>query len=342
MTALAADRKNNSKTTGPHSSSGPLAASTTLYANGLVAVNTAGYLVPAAATAGLRVVGVATRQTINSGAAGAKDAQWAQGVYCFANDATYPVSQADVGRVCYVKDDQTVQDERGSSTVAAGIVFQYESSSKIWVLVGPDIVANANGAGGAGIELVTSGALSLFVDLSNLSIDATKAYTLANGLFIGQRKRVRMTVGANTPVGTLTPATAAAGHDATYVFRDTGGGVDLIWQADGWAAERFFKAGVETLTAGQSAARLKLYHVFAVADTVDVLQPDGVVVGEMSIWAASANSGTPVGTVSGVFRTVVGGAGTDINFNAAGDAAAVIWDGAKWAPMGALTSATIS
>ncbi len=93
-----------------------------------------------------------------------------------------------------------------------------------------------------------------------------------------------------------------------------------------------------TLLADEAA----VLGLFAVADTVDVLAEDGVCVGDMQIWAASANSGTPVGTVSGLFRTVVGGAGTDINFNAAGDAATVRWDGAKWCAVGALTSATIS
>lgn len=61
------------------------------------------------------------------------------------------------------------------------------------------------------IETVVSGALSLYTEISLISVTATVAYTLAAGLYDGQRKQLVVTVAASTPDGTLTPAVMAGG-----------------------------------------------------------------------------------------------------------------------------------
>jgi hypothetical protein len=229
MTALAADRKVISKWTG-RSLAIKVAASTLIYKGALVAVNTSGYAVAAAATAGYRVVGVAQRQVDNSaGAAGDLEVQVLTGVFAFKNDAD-AIAQADIGRPCFVQDDQTVQDENGGSPIVAGIVDSFDSS---WVYV--NVSPEASMAGGqqfSGIETVTSGALSLYTRTSLVSVTGTQAYTLAAGLFEGQRKTVRVTVAASTPDGTLTPTAFASGTsldlDAVnecveLEYHDTGG-----------------------------------------------------------------------------------------------------------------------
>lgn len=83
-----------------------------------------------------------------------------------------------------------------------------------------------------GIETVTSGALDPNQGTTLLSVTGTQAYTLADGTMLGQRKRVRCTVAASTPAGTLTPKTASGFTTAAFnAVEDT---LELEWTAAGW------------------------------------------------------------------------------------------------------------
>jgi hypothetical protein len=84
----------------------------------------------------------------------------------------------------------------------------------------------------AGVETVTSGALSVTKRLTLLSVTGTQAYTLANGTYVGQRKSVYCTVAASTPAGTLTPATLNGGD--TLAFNAVSDSVELMWDGAGW------------------------------------------------------------------------------------------------------------
>jgi hypothetical protein len=65
----------------------------------------------------------------------------------------------------------------------------------------------------SGVEsIIAPGALSVGAETSELSVDGTDAFTLADGYYVGQRKKVRCVAAPNTPVGTLTPATTHASH----------------------------------------------------------------------------------------------------------------------------------
>lgn len=231
MTALAADRITPSKAnSGDRAYSLKVAASTTIYRGALVAVNASGYAVPAAATAGLRVIGVAQSKVDNStGSNGDKSVQVQDGIHFFKNDSD-AVAQADVGRHCYVQDDQTVQDENGGAPIVAGIVTAVETTG-VWVKVSPE--ASMLGAQFTGIETVTSGALSLYTRTSLLSVTGTQAYSLAAGLFEGQRKTLYCRVAASTPAGTLTPSLIAGG--TTLAFNAVDDSCELEWHdASGW------------------------------------------------------------------------------------------------------------
>lgn len=82
-----------------------------------------------------------------------------------------------------------------------------------------------------GVETVTAGALSLSTRTSLVSVTSTKAYTLADGTYEGQRKSIYVTVAASTPDGTLTPATFA---DGTSIDLDAvSESVELEWHASG-------------------------------------------------------------------------------------------------------------
>src|SRR5688572_6338665 len=135
MAPLARDRKIWHKTLGP-SISVPVTAATKVYAGSIASV-LSGYLLPAAATANHRVMGIAMVQGDNTaGAAGAVGVQVMTGVFKVDNDATNPVVQADVGKPCYVIDDHTVRTTGAATPIVAGIVHRLESDG-VWVDFNP-------------------------------------------------------------------------------------------------------------------------------------------------------------------------------------------------------------
>lgn len=131
--ALSADRI--TKTKDPNLKSYPVKTNTTIYAGGLVAIDTNGYAVPAADAAGLKVVGVAKAQVANTGADGAL---WVQvETNLLAELKASSITQAMVGKVMYVVDDETFDDAKGTNGVKAGRLVEYVSSTKGWILVQP-------------------------------------------------------------------------------------------------------------------------------------------------------------------------------------------------------------
>lgn len=117
----------------------PLAASTKVYAGGLVALNTSGYAVPASADATLVVDGVAMEQIDNSsGSAGDLNVEVRAGLFWFSNSsAADEITAGDEGDLCYAADDQTVAKTSSSSTrPVAGRVVDVDSSKGVLVYVG--------------------------------------------------------------------------------------------------------------------------------------------------------------------------------------------------------------
>lgn len=81
-------------------------------------------------------------------------------------------------------------------------------------------------------ELVTSGAISLLCRTTKLSVTGTQAYTLADGLYLGQRKSLICYVAASTPDGTVTPANFFDGTNIDFdaVLEST----ELEWDGTNW------------------------------------------------------------------------------------------------------------
>jgi hypothetical protein len=130
-----------------------VAASTTIYAGGMVCINATGYAVPAANTAGLSdVVGIATATVDNADGADGEMAivvEYGAGG-AFMLDAAGGISQADVGRDAFVSDDQTVTDAAASTNrVRVGKILEFidEATNKVWVII--DNVQTNNLAAGA-------------------------------------------------------------------------------------------------------------------------------------------------------------------------------------------------
>jgi len=112
----------------------PLAAGVTIYQGAQVVLNAGGWAEPGVSAAGLVAVGRAKTTVSNVGGAnGAAYVVVERGTFLWANDATNPVTLANVGQSAYVLDDQTVSI-LGTSRSLAGIVFQVDASG-VWVTI---------------------------------------------------------------------------------------------------------------------------------------------------------------------------------------------------------------
>ncbi|MBA5602493.1 hypothetical protein [Pectobacterium aroidearum] len=115
----------------------PVAASTEIFGGHIIAANAAGYAVPATATAGQITLGVSDGWVDNSvGANGSADALVARGrAWQFVNHAADAVTQADVGKDCYVVDSQTVAKTSNTNARPVAGKVHAVGSDGVWVLI---------------------------------------------------------------------------------------------------------------------------------------------------------------------------------------------------------------
>lgn len=132
MTALTTGR-NTSMRLGDHRVE-PMAAAVKVFMGAIVMRNAAGYVTKGATATGCIGVGRASDTFDNSaGAAGDLRCEYRTGIFGFANLAADLVTQADVGKLCYIADDQTVAKTDGTATRSpAGYVDGFEGST-VWV-----------------------------------------------------------------------------------------------------------------------------------------------------------------------------------------------------------------
>lgn len=114
-----------------------LVAATPIFCGALVAVNSAGKAVPAADTAGLRVVGRAEHTV-----AANEVLRIASGGFRFENGSSgAALAAADIGGPAVVIDDETV-GKTSTNKIAAGIVGDVTSDG-VWIDISPGAVAAA-------------------------------------------------------------------------------------------------------------------------------------------------------------------------------------------------------
>ena len=133
MTALATDR-NTPRAQGDYRE-GAVAAAMLIFAGAIVCRNAAGFLVKGATATGLVGVGRAEARVDNSaGAAGDAQLRYQPGVFRFANSAAADeITIADIGKACFVVDDQTVAKTSATSTRSkAGVVDDVDDQG-VWV-----------------------------------------------------------------------------------------------------------------------------------------------------------------------------------------------------------------
>lgn len=114
----------------------PVAAGAKIPAGTLVAISASGFATPGATATTLAYLGRAEEAADNSaGADGAMFVTVRRGkAFKWANDAGDPVTQASLGRACFIVDNQTVAKSNGANTRSqAGLVLGIEADG-VWVL----------------------------------------------------------------------------------------------------------------------------------------------------------------------------------------------------------------
>jgi hypothetical protein len=112
----------------------PVAATVKIWSGSLVMRNAAGFLTRGAVASGCVGVGRAEATVDNTGAAGAVTVEYRLGTFLFANStAADLITIADIGRVCFIADDDRVARTDGTATRSrAGIVDAVEATG-VWV-----------------------------------------------------------------------------------------------------------------------------------------------------------------------------------------------------------------
>jgi len=247
MTALAADRilrRSGSSAVSMKLKSLPVAASTTIYGGAIVAINQSGYAVPASADPSLFVVGVALAAADNSaGSAGAISVAIERGVFSFNNSSsTSALTDADIGRVCYAADDNTVARITAIGTlppvgkvmgldgsdvlVEVGLLSQSENVHDLLIVAGADLSTTgqtrfvALNSSGAVVLAATAGMAALGV-LLNAPTSGAVAIVRRRGL-VRMLAEEAITEGVNIAVAVTTGrakiATASSANTGTGVI----------------------------------------------------------------------------------------------------------------------------
>lgn len=115
----------------------PVAAATKIYAGALVVLNASGQAEPGTTALGKTAVGRAEAQVDNTaGIAGAIQVEVRRGVFKYNNFAADSINRQDIGKTCYVVDDETVGKTDATGTRSpAGKVVDVDGNG-VWVEIG--------------------------------------------------------------------------------------------------------------------------------------------------------------------------------------------------------------
>ncbi len=115
----------------------PVAANAVIHAGGLAVANGSGYAAPGSTATTLTYLGRFEESVDNTGGAnGAVTVNVRRGkAFKFKNSAGDAVTQAELGKTCYIVDDETVSKTNagGNTQSAAGKVLGVEADG-VWVL----------------------------------------------------------------------------------------------------------------------------------------------------------------------------------------------------------------
>lgn len=212
-------------------------------------------------------------------------------------------------------------------------------------------------AAGENVDAVSAaGACSLTREVTELSVDGTKAYTIAAPTRVNQRKTIRCVAATNTPAGTLAVASpdTTTGFVCAASFFFTAVGQEITLQATSgllWRCIAKKRVGTKTLVIGTTdttgICNMESLILTSTTGTVASLTtkgiPDGSAIGERIQITASVAGGTPHGDIAGAFLDHVGAAKTALDdFTVVKEGGTFTWTGAAWALVGQLTSTTLA
>lgn len=210
----------------------------------------------------------------------------------------------------------------------------------------PTINQLAGDTGSLVESISAAGALSpLGVFVTELSVDGTKAYTLAAPTFANQRKLIRCVAATNTPLGTLTissPDTTTGFVCATtFTFDTVGQEIELQATAGlKWRCVRVKRAGTSgnngvvigtTVLTGKNLWSVYMCSVTGtVSSTTTKALPDGSAVGETITIATTTAASIPSGTLGGTYVDATATARTGFVIDNAADQCIFAWNGSAW------------
>jgi len=67
-----------------------------------------------------------------------------------------------------------------------------------------------------------------------ITVDGTKAYSIAAGTAVGQLKKIMCSAAINTPQGTLTITNPVSAATDSVLFSAAGDTLDLMWNGSAW------------------------------------------------------------------------------------------------------------
>lgn len=195
----------------------PVAANAVIYAGAIVVANASGYADKGSTALGLTFLGRADERVDNTGGAnGAKTVQVRRGkAFKWKNDATHPVTQASLGRKCYIVDDETVAiHDNSAARSAAGIVVALDSDG-VWVAEPNEKVLSAvaaldfpNIVAQTGAELTITVAGAAVGDTVELGPPAALEAGLAATGYVSAANTVTVRL-LNVTAGAINPASAS-------------------------------------------------------------------------------------------------------------------------------------
>ena len=151
----------------------PISASLKTLIGTFAALNSSGNLVEATDASAIRVVGLFLQEVDNSsGSAGDLSCRVEKGLYLVKNSGTNALTQAHIGRVCFIEDNNTVASSAGTNSVVAGIVEEVTTGG-VWVWVG---LPYSNGVAPVSVSITST------QNSTAAATDLTTSEALANAL----------------------------------------------------------------------------------------------------------------------------------------------------------------
>jgi len=235
----------------PGAASGYLQASNVVYGGAIAAIDTStGKIVPATDSTGLQVVGCVASTSDNGGLLAANYSATRKvvanrGIFRWDNGDSF--TAADVGSMCYIEDDHTVQ-KVGSATydIPVGIIVEVDSDG-VWV----DTLSIARAASGSFTTIAASGNATL-----GAAVTITGAATVGGTLGVTGALTARLPV-LTTVLESGTTRTCTSADYGKIVIVTNGAAVAITLPANGAAAGSyidFMNAGTDDCAPTVSAA----------------------------------------------------------------------------------------